>query len=454
MQPEPGISGRTPVPADSALVGLGALLDAERMGGAASSRLLEAPARGGDCRPVYVRYKPGTNCIAAYELLYLDASGDPTTLRFYGKCFVAADYEAAVAKLADKRWIELPGIRPLACLEAERVILYAFPNDAELDGLRLLSHPKKIQRALYDHEALAPAGAWRISDRRLRLTTIRHKPEKRAVTRVDSRAVCRATGEKRKVRVYLRTYRDDQGAARHLFMQHLADSLADVPEIAVPKPIAYLDDRQTLMVDNAAGVTLTTELTGPTAPANLTLTGAALARLHACPPAVVRQRPVADLLAAARDTGRTIAQLVPELRLEVASFLARLETQARELAPAEPRLVHGDFHPGQVLVQDQRVVLLDFDRAHVGDALFDLGNFGANLTLLELSGELDNSEELTRRFVDAYAAAGGETISPVRLRFWTAYGLFQLAVGPFRSLAANWPAEVTTLVAACGEVLR
>lgn len=453
MLPDKATTGHVAVPTDPVLVGLAALLDADRMGSAAGERLLGEPTRVRSCRPVYVRYKPGTNCIVAYEMVYYDPQDALETLRFYGKCFTETDYEPACAKVLAKRWMELPGIRPYGKLAGERTLLYAFPNDATLDGLRLLANPKKIQRVLYDHNALEPARQWRISDRRLRLTPVRHKPEKRAVIRVDSRAVHRDTGEKRKFRVYLRTYQDGRGADMFAFMQHLEDHLANAHAIAVPHPIVYLDDRHTLVVGDAAGTTLTQELTRSASTAALAMTGAALAQLHACPPAGLPVRSVSDLLADARDTGRTLAQILPALSDSVTSLLAELDRRSRNLATDAPRLTHGDFHHGQVLVQDRRVVVLDYDRTHAGDPLADVGNFCANLILLGLRRQIAEPEVLNDHFVQAYAAASGTPPDPDSLRFWTALGLLQLSVSPFRSLAPDWPTGIADVVTACRRVL-
>ncbi len=453
MRPQRITTGPVPVPADPALVGLAALLDAGGMGEFAGEMLLPAGSIVHECQSLYVRYKPGTNCIAAYQLRYTDPDGAEAGLRFHGKCFGAADHAATVAKLDAKRWIEVAGVRPFADLADQHTVLFSFPNDPGLDGLRLLSHPKKIQRALYDHEILLPADAWRISDRRLRLTTIRHKPEKRAVTRVDTRAVHRDSGRKREVRVYLRTYQDDRGASMRAFMQRLADLTVDSSEIEVPRPIAYLADRKTLMVADMPGTDLVEHLNGSDAADALALVGAALVRLHACPAALAPRRTLHDLLDDTTATAQTLTYLLPEAEVEIVEIVDLLEARGRELAPADPWLTHGDFHPGQVLIQDSRAALLDFDRVHGGDPLTDVGNFRANLILLGLQGRVADPDSLAGVFEESYAAASGKRLPPARLRFWTAYGLLQLAANPFRHLATTWPADVATLLTTCGEVL-
>ena len=63
---------------------------------------------------------------------------------------------------------------------------------------------------------------------------------------------------------------------------------------------------------------------------------------------------------------RYAASQVPQ----AADFLTRLikETRARRFA-----LVHGDFSPKNVLIQGDRLVILDFEVIHFGDPAFDIG---------------------------------------------------------------------------------
>jgi aminoglycoside phosphotransferase (APT) family kinase protein len=448
-----GGAALAPALADHALAGLVPLLDDRYVGTAVEAGLLASTARVLACRPVYVRYKPGTNCIAAYEAEGVDKAGAPFTMRLYGKALTVADYGQTVEKLAAKRWIRPPVGLPLATLDDERIVLFAFPNDGVLDGLRLLSHPKKIQRALYDHASVGDEDQWRISDRRLVLTTIRHKPEKRVVTRVDTRARHRATGEKRALRVYLRTYRDQRGAAMGSFMAHMVRALAPASGVGTPEPLAYLADRRTLMVADAPGATLTDLLAGPDAHRATARAGAAMAAMHACPPRVVPVRGIDDLLGDAVDTAGTLAGLLPGRRDEIAGLMADLTTLAGALPAAAPGLVHGDCHHGQFLLTDTTVNVLDYDRAHAGTQAFDLGNFIANLVSLDHAAGVPHAEALADVFLSGYHAAGGAALSGDERRFWTAYGLFQLSVGPFRRFEANWARRMSALLDACGEVL-
>ena len=104
--------------------------------------------------------------------------------------------------------------------------------------------------------------------------------------------------------------------------------------------------------------------------------------------------------------------------------------EANVPAPVPPRLVHGDFRMGNLLV-DRGVLtgVLDWELAHVGDPHEDLA-YGC-MTVWRFARPdrpafgLAPVESLAR----AYEAAGGEAFDPVRFRFWLVYRTFWWALG-------------------------
>ncbi len=95
---------------------------------------------------------------------------------------------------------------------------------------------------------------------------------------------------------------------------------------------------------------------------------------------------------------RQIARVHPELQAPVANLLELNETHRH-------CLVHGDYSPKNILVNDQSVILLDFEVGHFGDPAFDLGFFLAHLHIKTMiAGEkFDEYARLIDRFWEAYA---------------------------------------------------
>ncbi len=99
--------------------------------------------------------------------------------------------------------------------------------------------------------------------------------------------------------------------------------------------------------------------------------------------------------------------------------------------PSEPCLVHGDFRNGNLMVtpDDGVVAVLDWEGAHIGDPMRDLGwlstnswRFGVTDKVVGGFGELDD-------LLDGYASVSGERPDPDRVKFWIAYGSFNWAIG-------------------------
>lgn len=96
----------------------------------------------------------------------------------------------------------------------------------------------------------------------------------------------------------------------------------------------------------------------------------------------------------------------------------------------EPALVHNDFRNGNIMVNEQGVVaVLDWEIAHIGDPMRDLGWICTNswrFGVAELPvGGFGAREDLYR----GYADESGAVVDPQRVKFWEVFGSFWWAVG-------------------------
>ena len=93
-----------------------------------------------------------------------------------------------------------------------------------------------------------------------------------------------------------------------------------------------------------------------------------------------------------------------------------------------PRLVHGDFRLGNLLVDGAGLVaVLDWELAHLGDPVEDLGWLCVRAWRFAGPGAalgLGSREELCAE----YEAAGGGAVDPDRLRFWEVLGTLKWGV--------------------------
>jgi aminoglycoside phosphotransferase (APT) family kinase protein len=144
--------------------------------------------------------------------------------------------------------------------------------------------------------------------------------------------------------------------------------------------------------------------------------GAALAAIHRIPPDQAPTLPDGDQLDQMAAMLRGFRDPFPAFELAL-RWLA-----AHRPASPERTVVHGDFRLGNLLVDhDGLAGVLDWELAHVGDPVEDLGwfcvrawRFGSALP----AGGMGSREEL----VEAYRAAGGGDVDPEALRWWELLG--------------------------------
>ena len=150
--------------------------------------------------------------------------------------------------------------------------------------------------------------------------------------------------------------------------------------------------------------------------------------------AAIHRIPVAGLPAPTMDTAAALGELKARFlsyggdRPILALALRWLEHNIP--APAQPRLVHGDFRLGNILVEHGRLTgVLDWELAHLGDAHEDLA-YGC-MTVWRFARPdrpafgLGSIEALAA----AYTQAGGSAFEPARFRFWLVYRTFWWALG-------------------------
>jgi len=434
---------------DSNLPGLGAMLDAETAGRLIGTEL-SLSLRISDCSVYYVRYKPATNCIISYKLR-CDSKDGQSDLLCYAKVYTESDYYIAEEKAKNHRWIqfsELPSVLPLP---EQMAIIYFYPNDFVIEGFRVLSDPKKVQRILYEVYDEYPESDWRISDRKLKLETVRYKPERRGVIRCDTKAVNRASGERRALSVFLRIYGDDLGAEIFRHHQKLYEFSNETPVLTIPRPIAYIPERKMAVIETIAGTGLLDMLKNRNSDYVVEKVASALAALHSFELPGITLKTNSDYLDEAGATREMLESIYPEGKSLSGRIFDRLKDY--QVNPAGICCLHGDFYYSQVLIAGDDVVFIDFDRICLGDAISDVGNFIAHLRLLSIQDRLGDVSRLEKALLGAYEQAAGTTIDRGNLGFWIGFGLYQLAVGPFRLMEADWQSKTGSILRECSEIL-
>ncbi|WP_296807414.1 aminoglycoside phosphotransferase family protein [Thiocapsa sp.] len=401
---------------DIALPGLGFVLDSEAI--LAAVRMAWPDEGIASLETIYVRYKPGTNCLAGY--LAHTPSGP---LRFQAKTFADARDAVHQARKGAKA-----GMGAGICLiEEHRSLLRRFPVDRRLPALAALVDPDArglLMSALAQEEPEL---------RTAELETLHYKPERRYVGKLS------VDGEARAI-VKLYEERDFPNAWRS------AKAIRDFPaseRLSVSRAMGRSKQQRIILSRWIRGVPLNAWLRGPTRePCPMQQVGAALAAFHRQAPGalapVMREQEAMAPLAAARAVGELEPRLAPP-----AQRLASRIASALLSAPLQHRCVHGDFSADQILLDADRVAIIDYDQAGAGDPAADLGSFIARLEDDCLAGRLASvrAEEIAADLIQGYCHECG-CAPPARTDLYVAAGLLRLAPEAFRRRECDWPERI------------
>ena len=410
---------------DGALPGLATVLDPEALLATLAPALDTSEIRVASVR--YVRYKPHTNCLAAYRL-ELNAT-PPRIVDVHAK----AHRPDASEKLdkASRR----PGVPGYfgpgrIVFEDRALVVWSFPNDPHLKAVRRLAdghaRGRLLAKMLPDRPDLRGAATT--------LEPLRYKPERRFVGRLDT-----ANGPQAILKVH--------AAPRYERAANGASSLGSRGSLRVPRMLGRADAHCIIALEWLSGRPLGAVLgDGGASGDAVAQVGGALSELHAQRSAritaVEPHAAAAGLLALARD----IAFLCPELARHAHELAGRLVVRLRDHS-AQLRAIHGDFNADQVLLTNDGVAIFDLDRAALGDPAADLGTFAAHLEREALRGHLPRGQThvLREALLDGYGRATRRPVPP-RVNLYTAIGLFRLIPEPFRGLESDWPEHMAALL--------
>lgn len=359
----------------------------------------------------YVRLKPGTNLLVAYDG---SSSAGPVALHAKAhradapeKMEKAGERRGAAGRLGAGRLV-WPDLAVEVCL---------FPNDNKLRVLGRLDDPASRSRLF--HELFGDGR----DPREAVLEPLSYKPERRFVARLVTPG---------HLPVVLKAY-DEGGFSA---AQQVCAAVRDTGLLAVPSLVGQSARRRVLALGWLEGAALVDALPGPHGSQAAWQTGAALASFHRGTgvrlPMRHRDGEARHVLAVAQG----VAFLRPAWEARVRDLGFRIAAALAALPEfAEP--IHGDFHPKQAVLGRDRVGLVDFDEATLGDPAWDLGNFCAHLDVEALVGRLDPGRlgPLREAFLEG-AGAGRECRR--RSHLGHAAGLFRLAPHFFRTGRPGW----------------
>jgi len=382
-------------------------------------------------RCTYLRYKPQTSCLAAYTLE--TRHGERL---FYGKAYPQVNCEKFKKVIDSKDRLALGETCSLVSQKLS-VVFKAFPLDDELPALQQLfggdTDKPLLSRLAPEQQELHEA----------RVVTLRYKPERRFVARLD-------VADKPAALLKIHTESRYQQARRAV------KSLGPLDRFSTAQAIGHSDKYHSLLVSWLPGKSLSSAIeSGQATPcATLEACGRAIAKLHNLQTAKLATRSKDDEI-------RAVIQQTKDFSYVQESLAAKYHRLSKQCTNAIPERLstsvptHGDFHVGQLLVDGKRVSVVDLDNVAQGYAAYDLGNFIASLERANLLGTIgeDEKERFVAAFLDGYQRETKDFIDHRAVRIYAVSGLLRLIHEPFRHRTPDWQNQQETMLERADAIL-
>ena len=194
--------------------------------------------------------------------------------------------------------------------------------------------------------------------------------------------------------------------------KQVSDRLSQSPEaplVAVPAARAAVPECHLWLQEKVDGASAWSRMSAPDGVDIARNIGRALACLHRAFPPLSNTHGITKELAVLDDRLERVCAARPLLAARVRRVRHACKQLAAKLRPAVRSGIHRDFYHDQVIVEGNRVWMLDLDLAADGDPALDVGNFIAHLSeqALRLRGDSRTLAAHESALVDGFRDAGG-----------------------------------------------
>ena len=205
--------------------------------------------------------------------------------------------------------------------------------------------------------------------------------------------------------------------ARRAKFERTHDTLPRVYEAAgaigfeLPAPLGVVPELAMELMASVPGVQLFELVAREEFPAICRRTGEYLRQFHDLDVDVGEIFGVPEQIARLDENAAELGWLLPAERPRIDRLAREVSARLRELPPSPLRLIHRDFHGGNILVAGDHLSLLDFEDCGLGDPADDIASNWAQLTRYALRGGPTRGtiEAGRRAFVEGCSLEGTAT---------------------------------------------
>jgi aminoglycoside phosphotransferase len=350
------------IPVDSGVPQLGLIANEGAMATLFGAHLLPGWTLA-RCHIKEVRYYPGATCLLSYHLR-LEAEGrEESTLVLHARAFGA---EPVPDAFRTRPPLSTPAGRLPSFLPQLGLALWMFPDDPGILGL---AEVWRRGGAVFDRPGILEHSPWPGRRPAIDSTVVSYVPAKRCILRYDRLDLERPDP------VFGKVYANEDARQLYAQMRDLWEYAGRAaPELVLARPLGYDPGSNALWQSSPGGEPMLEALGAVDLPATMRRVAAALAALHRAdvrPSRVWSGEEEHTKLERAR---AALLRFYPSLGREIESVLGAILATGPGSPPRQVP-VHGDFHCNQVLVQEDRVAVIDFDLFGLGDPLHDVARF-------------------------------------------------------------------------------
>jgi len=368
-------------------------------------------------------YTPGRKCSALYSLAF--AGGLAEERRWVVVTFGKNGRLGEVYDRHHGRGSEGPGLDPVVYLPEYQCLVELFPADWQLPFLAAATNPEEVAGLV----ARSVDGECGLGVRRPEIEILRYRPHETCV--LEYRFGSAQGGVQRKLVGKL--YREPATAENVWGALTVLHSQAP-SEVSTPRPLAIEKEWGLIIMERVPGTPMRHLIEGAGAQEQLQATrraAAALADYHSCHLRDGEVRSITHDLAKLRKRLARLRLVAPWLAQRIDGLLRRVESRASRFAVSTPSLIHGDFKPSQILIEDGRVGIVDLDNAGPGDPAIDVGNLMAQLRGAALATRQSHLRQLASYFLSEYQRHSPTKIAEDRASLFQALSLVRMAVRSF-----------------------